>query len=76
MIFFCHNTSIPRILWLLLVSMTLPLLILTPLELNLKLLKEEGNLLSNPEAYHTLVGNLVYLTITKPDISYVVQHVS
>jgi hypothetical protein len=56
--------------------MTLPLLILTPLELNLKLLKEEGNLLSNPEAYHTLVGNLVYLTITKPDISYVVQHVS
>ncbi|XP_031270769.1 uncharacterized protein LOC116129155 [Pistacia vera] len=46
------------------------------MELNLKLRKEEGNLLSDPVAYRTLVGSLVFLTINRPDISYVVQQVS
>uniref|UniRef100_A0A2N9IA16 Retrovirus-related Pol polyprotein from transposon TNT 1-94 n=1 Tax=Fagus sylvatica TaxID=28930 RepID=A0A2N9IA16_FAGSY len=48
----------------------------TPMELNLKLRKEEGDLLSDPVSYRTLVGSLVYLTITRPDISYAVQQVS
>ena len=44
----------------------------TSMELNLKLHKEEGGLLSNPTIYRTLVGSLVYLTITRHDISYAV----
>ena len=48
----------------------------TSMELDLKLCKEEGDLLPDPAAYRTLVGSLVYLTITRPDISYAVQQVS
>ena len=48
----------------------------TPMEINLKLRKDEGDLLSNPTTYRTLVGSLLYLTNTRPDISYVVQQVS
>ena len=46
------------------------------MDLNLKLRKEEGDLLSDPTTHRTLFGNLVYRTITRPDISYVVQQVS
>ncbi|XP_061971597.1 uncharacterized protein LOC133694154 isoform X2 [Populus nigra] len=45
----------------------------TPTELNLKLHKEEGDLLSDPATYCMLVCSLVYLTITTLDISYAVQ---
>ena len=48
----------------------------TPRELNVKLRKEEGDLLIDPSLYQKLVGSLVYLTITKPNISFVVQQVS
>ena len=48
----------------------------TPMEINIKLRKDEGDLLSDPAAYRTLVGNLIYLANTRPDISYVVQQVS
>ena len=48
----------------------------TPRELNVKLRKEEGDLLVDPSLYRKLVGSLVYLTITKPNISFVVQQVS
>ncbi|KAF5469242.1 hypothetical protein F2P56_013330 [Juglans regia] len=48
----------------------------TPMELNVKIRKEEGDLLTDPSLYRKLVGSLVYLTITRPDISFAVQQVS
>ena len=48
----------------------------TPLELNVKLRSTDGELVSNPTLYRQLVGGLIYLTITRPDISYVVHVVS
>eukprot|EP00257_Ricinus_communis_P023387 XP_015583359.1 uncharacterized protein LOC107262389 [Ricinus communis] len=46
------------------------------MEKNLKLTREDGVLISNPTLYHRLVGSLIYLTITRPDISFAVQVVS
>ena len=48
----------------------------TPVELNAHLTPTGGKLLSNPSLYRRLVGSLVYLTVTRPDISYVVHQVS
>ena len=44
----------------------------TLIELNAHLTPLGGKPLSNPSFYRCLVGSLVYLTITHPDISYVV----
>lgn len=48
----------------------------TPLEVNLKLRNDDGTLLPDPHMYRRLVGSQVYLTITRPDLSYVVNLVS
>ena len=48
----------------------------TPVELNAHLTPSGGKLLSNPSIYRRLVGSLVYLTVTRPDISYAVHQVS
>lgn len=48
----------------------------TPLPLNLKLVSDEGNLLSEPELYRSLVGKLNYLTNTRPDLNYSIQVLS
>nr|CAN70361.1 hypothetical protein VITISV_033646 [Vitis vinifera] len=48
----------------------------TPVELNAHLTPSRGKPLSNPSLYRRLVGNLVYLTVTRPDISYAVHQVS
>jgi len=48
----------------------------TSLEVNVKYHRDEGDFLSNPSLYRQLVGSLNYLTITRPDISFVVQQVS
>ena len=48
----------------------------TPLEVNVKYRRDDGDFLSNPALYRQLVGSLNYLTITRPDISFVVQQVS
>eukprot|EP00261_Vitis_vinifera_P032551 XP_019073794.1 PREDICTED: uncharacterized protein LOC109122075 [Vitis vinifera] len=46
------------------------------MELNVKLRKEESDLLADHSLYRKLVGSLVYLTITRSDISFAVQQVS
>jgi hypothetical protein len=48
----------------------------TPMEVNVKYRKDEGDLLDDPTLYRSLVGSLIYLTTTRPDISYVVHQVS
>ncbi|GJT45465.1 retrovirus-related pol polyprotein from transposon TNT 1-94 [Tanacetum coccineum] len=47
-----------------------------PLPTQLKLSLTKGNPLRDPGSYRRLVGRLLYLTMTSPDISYVVQHLS
>ena len=48
----------------------------TPLEVNVKYHRDEGDFLSNPSLYRQLVGILNYLTITRLYISFFVQQVS
>jgi hypothetical protein len=48
----------------------------TPMEINLKLRKNDGDPIADPTLYRSLVGSLVYLTITRPDISFSVNIVS
>ena len=48
----------------------------TPVELNVHLTPLGGKPLSNPSLYRCLVGSLVYLTVTRPDISYAIHQVS
>lgn len=47
-----------------------------PIDPKVKLQVTGDNLLLNPEAYRTLIGKLIYLTTTRPDISYSVQLLS
>ena len=42
----------------------------TPVELNAHMTPSGGKPLSNPSFYKRLVDNLVYLTFTRPNISY------
>jgi len=48
----------------------------TPTELNTRLNLQDGEPLRDPTLYRHLVGSLVYLTVTRPDISYAVHQVS
>lgn len=48
----------------------------TPMEQNLKLRANVGKELKNVKTYRTLVGSLIYLTITRPDISFPVGVIS
>nr|GEW51275.1 hypothetical protein [Tanacetum cinerariifolium] len=47
-----------------------------PLPIQLKLSLNKCNPLKDPGSYRRLVGRLLYLTKTRPDISYAVQHLS
>ena len=44
----------------------------TLLAQNEKILKNDGEKLEEPSAYRRLVGNLLYLTATKPDLMFLV----
>ena len=48
----------------------------TPVEFNAHLTPSEGKPLFNPSLYRCLIGSLVYLTVTRSDISYAVHQVS
>ena len=48
----------------------------TPMEVNLKLSKDEGDLLTDPALYKHLIGKLFYLTITHLDLSYQAKPIS
>ncbi|WKA00002.1 hypothetical protein VitviT2T_018399 [Vitis vinifera] len=48
----------------------------TPMEINVNYKKDEGDLLDDPTLYRCLVESLIYLTTTRPDISYVVHQVN
>ncbi|XP_019165708.1 PREDICTED: uncharacterized protein LOC109161671 [Ipomoea nil] len=48
----------------------------TPFNTGQRLSSLEGELLDKPETFRRLVGRLLYLTNTRPDISFVVQQLS
>ncbi|XP_021856080.1 uncharacterized mitochondrial protein AtMg00810-like [Spinacia oleracea] len=50
--------------------------VLLPMESNLKLTTDKGELLPSPTPYQRLLGRLIYLTITRTDISFTVQLLS
>ena len=44
-----------------------------PMDPNIKLTPTTGDVLFSPTSYQRLLGKLIYLTITRPDISFTVQ---
>ena len=48
----------------------------TPMDPNVRLQEDEGKDLENVTMYRQLAGNLIYLTLTRPDISYPIGVVS
>ena len=48
----------------------------TPVDPNIKISSESGELLSDPASYQHLVGRLVYLTNTIPNLAFAVSVVS
>jgi len=47
-----------------------------PLEQNVKLSGDEGDLVEDTTMYRRILGSLIYMTITRPNLSYAVGVVS
>ncbi|XP_015955113.1 uncharacterized mitochondrial protein AtMg00810-like [Arachis duranensis] len=47
-----------------------------PIEPNLRLSSSDGELLTDPASYRRLIGRLMYLTISRPDITYAISTLS
>jgi len=47
-----------------------------PIEVNVKLLSDQGEILDDPDRYCRLVGKSNYLMVTRPNIAFVVSVVS
>jgi hypothetical protein len=47
-----------------------------PLEQNVKLSADERDLVEDTTMYRRIVGSLIYMTITRPDLSYAVGVIS
>ncbi|KAL5559734.1 hypothetical protein UlMin_035945 [Ulmus minor] len=48
----------------------------TPMEVNVKLSQDDGEELSDLALYRRLIGKLLYLTITRPNLSYAMNKLS
>lgn len=48
----------------------------TPLKVSIKLEPQGGDKLADPGIYRRLVGKLIYLTVTRSDVSFAVSVVS
>lgn len=48
----------------------------TPMEVNKKLNKSYEKLIMEKESYHKLIGKLIYLSATRPNITYTVNLLS
>ncbi|XP_042387961.1 uncharacterized mitochondrial protein AtMg00810-like [Zingiber officinale] len=48
----------------------------TPMEQNVRMCAHEGKSLEDATMYQQLIGSLVYLTLTRPDISYAISVIS
>ncbi|WP_338140430.1 Ty1/Copia family ribonuclease HI [Candidatus Phytoplasma australasiaticum] len=47
-----------------------------PMDPNIKLCADEGSLLKDPTSYRRLIGRLLYLTVSRPDITFAVHRLS
>ncbi|KAL6190806.1 hypothetical protein ACLB2K_037200 [Fragaria x ananassa] len=48
----------------------------SPVDPNLTLTQSEGSFLADPSQYRRLIGRMIYLTITRPDLAYAVHILS
>lgn len=48
----------------------------TPMDANIKITREDGDILGDATQYRKLIGKLLYLSITRPDITYSVNYLS